>query len=41
MLPRPSDSSLPEDSREQRRIRNRLMLAAAIPLVQLLRWLFR
>jgi hypothetical protein len=33
--------SLPEDSHERRRIRNRLIvLAAAIPIVQLLRWLF-
>jgi hypothetical protein len=34
--------SLPEDPRERRHIRNRLiMLAAAMPIVQLLRWLFR
>ncbi|HEX2458930.1 MAG TPA: hypothetical protein VHJ58_02185 [Vicinamibacterales bacterium] len=34
--------SLPEDPRERRRIRNRLIvLAAALPIVQLLRWLFR
>jgi hypothetical protein len=33
--------SLPEDPHERRRIRNRLMLAAALPIVQLLRWLFR
>jgi hypothetical protein len=34
--------SLPADPHERRRIRNRLIvLAAAIPIVQLLRWLFR
>jgi hypothetical protein len=34
--------SLPEDLHERRRIRNRLIvLAAAMPIVQLLRWLFR
>jgi hypothetical protein len=34
--------SLPEDPCERRRIRNRLIvLAAALPIVQLLRWLFR
>lgn len=34
--------SLPEDPHERRRIRNRLIvLAAAMPIVQLLRWLFR
>jgi hypothetical protein len=31
-----------EDQHERRRIRNRLIvLAAAVPIVQLLRWLFR
>lgn len=34
--------SFPEDPHERRRIRNRLIvLAAAVPIVQLLRWLFR
>jgi hypothetical protein len=34
--------SLPEDPDERRRIKNRLiMLAAALPIVQLMRWLFR
>ena len=34
--------SLPADPHERRRIRNRLIvLAAAVPIVQLLRWLFR
>lgn len=34
--------SFPEDQHERRRIRNRLIvLAAAVPIVQLLRWLFR
>ena len=34
--------SLPEDPHERRRIRSRLIvLAAALPIVQLLRWLFR
>jgi hypothetical protein len=34
--------SFPEDRHEQRRIRNRLIvLAAAMPIVKLLRWLFR
>lgn len=33
--------SLPEDPHERRRVRNRLIvLAAAIPIVQLFRWLF-
>jgi hypothetical protein len=33
--------SLPEDFHERRRIRNRLIvLAAAIPIARLLRWLF-
>jgi hypothetical protein len=37
-----ADWSLPEDPHEQRRIRNRLIvLAAAMPIAQLLRWLFR
>ena len=34
--------SLPEDPHERRRIRTRLIvLAAALPIVQFLRWLFR
>jgi hypothetical protein len=34
--------SLPEDPDERRRTKNRLiMLAAALPIVQLMRWLFR
>ena len=39
---RTAGGSLPEDPHEQRRIRNRLIvLAAAMPVAQLLRWLFR